>query len=201
MSLLTSASSPEGTQTACIPADEVQRLETLRSLGLLNSPPSASFDRATRLAANLLRVPIALVSLVDENRQWFKSKIGLNATETSREVSFCAHAVFNREPLVIPDATHDARFAANPLVTGAPHIRAYLGIPIFSREGRAIGTLCAIDTKVHAFTDDDVLNLIDCTKVLEDLIHSQEVAQSKDDILRLANEREHPVGSEAFTGV
>ena len=181
---------PEGMRAACIPVEEAQRLGTLRNLGLLDSAPSVSFDRVTRLAADLLRVPIVLISLVDENRQWFKSKIGLSATETSREVSFCAHAVFNREPLVVSDATRDARFAGNPLVTGAPHIRAYLGIPIFSREGHALGTLCAIDTHVHSFTDEDVRKLADCTTVLAHLIHLQEVAQSTNDILSLATERE-----------
>ncbi len=190
MSLLPKTSPMEGLQSACTPVDEVQRLETLRNLGLLDSAPSDSFDRTTRLAAALLRVPIVLISLVDENRQWFKSKIGLSAAETSREVSFCAHAVFNREPLIVFDATRDSRFAGNPLVTGAPYIRAYLGIPLFSREGHAIGTLCAIDTKVHAFTDEDVRHLVDCTKVLEDLIHSQQIAQSTSAILRLATERE-----------
>ena len=184
------APSPAGMQVACIPVNEAQRLETLRKLGLLDSAPSESVDRATRLAAALLRVPIVLVSLVDENRQWFKSRIGLNATETSRDVSFCAHAVFNREPLIVPDATRDARFAGNPLVTGAPHIRAYLGMPIFTREGHAIGTLCAIDTEVHAFTPDEVRHLVDCTKVIEDLIHSHEISQSTAAILRLATERE-----------
>ena len=181
---------PEGTQAACLPVNEAQRLETLRNLGLLDSAPSESFDRATRLAAALLRVPIVLISLVDEHRQWFKSRIGLSATETSREVSFCAHAVFNRAPLLVVDATRDARFAGNPLVTGTPHIRAYLGIPIFSKEGHAIGTLCAIDIEVHAFTDEDVRNLADCTKVLEDLIHFQEISQNTNAILRLSAERE-----------
>ena len=180
----------EGVQAACTPVDEAQRLATLRNLGLLDSAPSQSFDRATRLAAALLQVPIVLVSLVDENRQWFKAKIGLNATETPREVSFCAHAVCNREPLIVPDATRDARFSGNPLVTGAPHIRAYLGIPIYSKEGHAIGTLCAIDTEVHAFTDVDVRHLVDCTKVLEDLVHSHELSLGTNAILRLAMERE-----------
>ena len=173
MSLMPRTVPPQGMQTACMPVDESKRLEALRNLGLLDSAPCESFDRVTRLAADLLRVPIVLVSFVDENRQWFKSRLGLSATETSREVSFCAHAVFNRAPLIVPDATHDARFAANPLVTAAPHIRAYLGIPLFSKQGHALGTLCAIDTEVHPFTDDDVRRLTDCTNVLEDLLHSR----------------------------
>ena len=190
MTATSTTSSPAGTRAAFTPVDEARRLDTLRNLGLLDSAPSASFDRATRLAADLLQVPIVLISLVDENRQWFKSKIGLSATETSRQMSFCAHAVFDRKPLVVPDATRDARFVDNPLVIGTPYIRSYLGIPIFSREGHAIGTLCAIDTAVRAFTDLDVRKLTDCTELVEELIHSQELAKSTKDILGLANERE-----------
>src|SRR5271156_5575861 len=105
-------------QSACIPFDESQRLAALCNLGLLDSAPSESFDRVTRIAAELLFVPIVLVSLVDANRQWFKSKVGIATAEILRDISFCAHAVFSRQPLIIPDATKDARFAANPLVTG-----------------------------------------------------------------------------------
>ena len=190
MSVRVGASSLQGFEPAGIPRDEAQRLKALRSLGLLDSTPSEAFDSLTRLAAHLLQVPIALVTLVDEHRQWFKSRVGSSVTETSRDVSFCSHAVFHRKPLIVPDATIDARFAANPLVTGDPYIRAYLGIPIFSRERCAIGTLCAIDTEVRAFTDAEVRQLADCAKILEELIHSQEIAQGKDSILRLATERE-----------
>jgi phosphoribosyl 1,2-cyclic phosphodiesterase/DNA-binding response OmpR family regulator len=129
------------------PPDETARLETLRALGLLDTAPDARFDRITTLAAEAFQVPIALVSLVDENRQWFKSCVGLDASETSREVAFCAHAILERDLLVVPDAHADARFADNPLVTGAPHVRFYAGVPLRVGGATPIGTLCLIDTR------------------------------------------------------
>jgi GAF domain-containing protein len=157
------------------PIDEDQRVATLHCLGLLDTPPSESFDRITWLVAELLDVPIALVSLVDQARQWFKSRVGLQATETSREVSFCAHAVFSRQLLNVPDATRDPRFAGNPLVTGPPNIRAYVGVPIFSRDFHAIGTLCAIDTRPRAFFERHLQGLRHLARVLEEQIHAHEV--------------------------
>jgi phosphoribosyl 1,2-cyclic phosphodiesterase len=129
------------------PPDEASRLETLRALGLLDTAPDPRFDRITALAAEAFQVPIALVSLVDENRQWFKSCVGLEASETSREVAFCAHAILERDLLVVPDALADARFADNPLVTGAPHVRFYAGVPLHVGDTTPIGTLCLIDTR------------------------------------------------------
>jgi GAF domain-containing protein len=161
-------------QRARLPADEASRLEALRCSGLLDSPPSESFDRVTWLAAELLDVPIVLVSLVDENRQWFKSRLGLDTRETTRDVSFCAHAVLSRELLNIPDATRDPRFAANPLVTGAPHIRAYVGVPLFSDQGHAFGTLCAIDTRPRSFFERHLTALTYLARILEDTIRAGE---------------------------
>jgi len=109
-----------------MPADEAQRLAALQRLALLDTPATESFDRITRLAAKALGVPMLLVSLVDADRQWFKSCVGLDATQTSRDVSFCGHVVFERRTLVVPDAARDPRFAGNPLVTGPPYVRAYL---------------------------------------------------------------------------
>ncbi|HAV63057.1 MAG TPA: GGDEF domain-containing protein, partial [Verrucomicrobiales bacterium] len=114
-------------QAPAIPANEPERLAALRALGILDTPKEERFDRLCRLAARVFDVPIAIVSLVDSNRQWFKSCIGLEATQTGRDVSFCGHAILERETLVIPDARKDARFHDNPLVTGAPHIRFYAG--------------------------------------------------------------------------
>jgi GAF domain-containing protein len=110
--------------------DERQRLALLRALELLDSAPEPAFDTLTRLVSRLLQVPVALVSLVDENRQWFKSRVGLDALETPRDLAFCAHAIHHDAPFVVPDALLDHRFADNPLVTGAPHVRAYAGIPL-----------------------------------------------------------------------
>jgi PAS domain S-box-containing protein len=142
--------------------DERRRLAELRRYGILDTPPEAAFDRITRLTAHLLQVPIAQVTLVDEQRQWFKSSHGLDATETPRDVSFCAHAILSDEVMVVPDATHDSRFAANALVTGEPRIRFYAGAPLKSAGGANLGTLCAIDTKPRQLTPRD-------TEMLRDL--------------------------------
>jgi diguanylate cyclase (GGDEF)-like protein/PAS domain S-box-containing protein len=137
------------------PADEVDRIAELHSLEILDSDREERFDRLTRLATRLLDVPIALVSLVDTDRQWFKSAIGLDTTETSREASFCAHAINAPELFEIPDATLDERFVDNPLVTGDPGIRFYAGEPISGPGGHRLGTLCVIDRRPRSFTDED----------------------------------------------
>jgi phosphoribosyl 1,2-cyclic phosphodiesterase/DNA-binding response OmpR family regulator len=131
-----------------LPEDEERRLAALRRLGILDTPREERFDRLTRLAAALFDVPIALVSLVDRDRQWYKSCHGVNEIGTAREVSFCAHAILHREVMIVPDALHDSRFADNPLVTGEPNIRFYAGCPI-EMHGSQIGTLCIVDTRPH----------------------------------------------------
>lgn len=133
------------------PGNEAQRLATLRGLQILNTSPEERFDRITGVAQHMFDVPIALVSVVDENRQWFKSCYGLSATETPRDISFCGHAILGTDVFVIEDALQDPRFADNPLVTGEPRIRFYAGCPLHANNGDALGTLCIIDRKPHRF--------------------------------------------------
>jgi len=124
---------------------EKKRLNVLWQYDVLDSVPEGVFDDLTELAARICEAPIALISLVDENRQWFKSKVGLTISETSRDISFCARAIQQDGLFIIPDATKDARFANNPLVTSDPKIRFYAGAPLITPDGHAIGTLCVID--------------------------------------------------------
>ena len=138
------------------PIDETARLMSLHSLRVLDTPSEGRYDRLTRMAQRLFGVKIALVSLVDTNRQWFKSKQGLDACETSRAISFCGHAILSRETLVINDASKDPRFADNPLVTGDPHIRFYAGCPIRDPNGFNVGTLCLIDPEPREMSADDL---------------------------------------------
>ncbi len=170
------------------PGREAERLETLRSLSILDTPPEERFDRFTRLARRMFDVPIALVSLVDTNRQWFKSRQGLDATETSREISFCGHAILEREPLVIPDALCDERFADNPLVTGEPRIRFYAGYPLAAPNGARLGTLCLIDRNPRHLGDDDIALLRDLGRMVEDEIAALTLA-TVDELTGLSNRR------------
>ena len=127
------------------PVNEAVRLGALLGYNVLDTPPEPSFDRITAMVTRVLDVPIALVSLIDDERQWFKSCIGLGVTQTDRDVTFCAYAILEDTTLVVPDATTDLRFTENPLVTGEPFIRAYAGAPLITPAGLRIGP-CARST-------------------------------------------------------
>ena len=137
------------------PANEAVRIQALHGLNVLDSAPEERFDRLTRLAKRLFNVPIALVTLVDKDRQWFKSCVGLDVNETPRDVSFCGHAILQDELLLVPDAKQDKRFHDNPLVTGEPNIRFYAGYPLTVPNGNKMGTLCLIDTKPRELDDEE----------------------------------------------
>lgn len=128
-----------------LPSDERERLEALRRYGAFGLLRAAIFDDISRMAAFICRTPISLISLIDTNRQWFLSSNGIGACETSREASFCAHALIGTEMLIVEDARTDARFARNAMVTGEPYIRFYAGAPLLTPDGFALGTLCVID--------------------------------------------------------
>ncbi len=139
-----------------IPHDEPERLAALRRYNILDTLPEQVYDDLTRLAAHLCRMPIALVSLIDTERQWFKSRYGLEARETDRAYSFCAHAIVTGEMLVVPDAERDERFMDNPDVLGGPFIRFYAGTPLIASDGHALGTLCVIDRKPRRLSGHDL---------------------------------------------
>ena len=171
-----------------IPPDEDARLAELRSLNVLDTIAEERFDRLTRMARRLFGVDVALVSLVDENRQWFKSCAGMELSETPRDISFCGHAILGDGAFVIPDALQDERFCDNPMVAGPPHVRFYAGCPLRGPGGRKLGTLCIIDSKPRAFSDEDVEMLVDLALMVEREFSAIEWA-TVDELTGLSNRR------------
>ena len=166
----------------------------LRALDILDTAPEERFDRLTRLARRLFGVPIALVSLVDTDRQWFKSRVGLAAEETPREDSFCAHAILDDSILVVTDATQDDRFRENPLVVDDPEIRFYAGCPVKAPAGSALGTICVIGHEPRPFHEDDAVVLRDLAEMVEQEFKAHALA-TMDDLTGLTNRRGfHAIG-------
>jgi PAS domain S-box-containing protein len=184
-------------QAAKRPENETQRLTALRALSILDTPADDAFERLTQLARDLFDVPMALVSLVDEERQWFKSHPGLPICETSREVSFCAHAIAADTPLVIEDAQSDPRFADNPLVTGKPHLRFYAGHPLRPSDSLAVGTLCLISDRPRAFSTRDRQLLASLAGQVDELLRQHQMRHT----LSQTTRRYEALFNESATGI
>ena len=180
---------------------EKLRLEKLRSLGLLDSHPDEFFDCITRVAATILNTSISVISLVDENRQWFKSRHGLEASETPRDISFCTHAVASGEQLVVEDAIQDERFAKNPLVLNDPNIRFYAGIPIKSIQGYSLGTLCVIDNKPKHPTEKELQALHDLAMLATKEIQFRERMLTAQDTIDHAQNKFQSIFENAGVGI
>ncbi len=150
----------DGWLAAANPPEEKHRLKELYRYKVLDTPHSNNFDNITELLSRQLKTAFALVSLIDTDRQWFKSACGIDAVETPRNQAFCAHAIWGNEPFIVLNALEDERFRKNPLVSGAPHIRFYAGIPLITERGYKLGTLCAIDTRPRASLSDDEIHLL-----------------------------------------
>jgi len=157
--------------------DEPGRISALERLEVLDTAREEAFDKIVALVRTVLGVPMATVTLIDRNRQWFKAVSGLEATETPRDISFCTYTIQQREPLIVPDALLDARFATNPLVNGDPFIRSYAGIPLRTPDGYNVGALCAIDTQPRSFSDSDIAILSNFALVVSDALELRIIAQ------------------------
>ncbi|MPS41556.1 sensor domain-containing diguanylate cyclase [Vibrio sp. VGrn 2] len=171
-----------------IPDNEVDRLRALKLLEILDSANEERFDRVTRIAKRLFNVPISVFSLVDTNRQWFKSKQGVEVSETPREVSFCGHAINAKDVFLVPDTFKDPRFFDNPLVIGKPNIRFYAGYPIKVSSNFNIGVLCLIDTKPRNFDELERRLLCDLGEIIEQELNSTQMAML-DQLTMLSNRR------------
>ena len=174
-----------------LPDDEALRLSTLQEYRILDTPAEERFDRITRLVAKLFGAPICLISLVDSDRQWFKSRVGLDLAETPREHAFCAHAILEDDVFVVPDATEDLRFAANPFVIGPPYIRTYVGAPLIARGGVRLGTICLIYSEATSLPSEVLGQLKQFAAIVVDEIDLRcslkELARSRADALYTAS--------------
>ncbi|HEX5218637.1 MAG TPA: GAF domain-containing protein [Verrucomicrobiae bacterium] len=170
---------------APLPKNEVKRLKVLWQYDVLDTVPEEVFDDLTDLAAHICEAPVALISLVDENRQWFKSQVGTSIKETSRDISFCAHAILSDGLLVVSDAAKDPRFRDNPMVTGPQKIRFYAGAPLVTPDGHALGTLCVLDKKPRKLRPEQMKALRvlahHVVSQLELRRHARELAETRQD--------------------
>lgn len=163
---------------AALPENEEERLASVYRLGLLDTPAEERFDRHARIAATALDAPIALVSLVDRDRQWYKAHHGFDFSETSRDIGFCSHAILDSAPLIVDDALQDDRFADNPVVIGDPHVRFYAGIPLHAADGARVGAFCIVDHKPRRLSPAQLRVLQDIARLVEEELESRAVART-----------------------
>jgi diguanylate cyclase (GGDEF)-like protein len=167
---------------------ETERVNSLHELSILDTPPEERFDRVTRLAKQLFRVSIATVSLIDANRQWFKSCFGVDITEGDRDSSICNHTIMGDSPLIVPDTLQDERFVDNVYVTQAPFVRFYAGYPLKSTDGYNLGTLCIIDDEPREFSEQDLALFCDLGMLAQQELQAIELA-TIDDLTEISNRR------------
>jgi len=171
-------------QEAGLPENEASRVVTLHSLGILDTPREDRFDRYTRIAARAFEKPIALISLIDRQRQWFKSSVGIDIEETPREISFCGHAILGDGVFEVQNARLDPRFRDNPLVAGPPGIRFYAGAPLKGPDGHKLGTLCIIDSVPHQLSDDEKMTLTNLADmVVEEMLRGVDAEVDRSDCI------------------
>jgi GAF domain-containing protein len=182
------------TMKAPVPQNEARRLKVLWQYEVLDTIPEEIFDDMSELAGAICEAPISLISLVDESRQWFKARIGIDAQETSRDISFCAHAILQPGLFIVPDATRDERFKDNPLVTGPTHVRFYAGAPLVSPDGHALGTLCVLDKAPRELRPDQLKALQLLARIVVNQLElrrqSRELSKSREDTQFLKHELE-----------
>jgi len=184
-----------------IPADEESRLAALAELGVLYTPSEERFDRFTRVAARTFGVPIALVTLIGRDVQWFKSSVGVATPETSRQVSFCGHAILAEDAFIVEDATKDDRFFDNPLVTDNPNISFYAGQPLHAADGSRVGTLCLIDREPRHFDDEDRELLRGLADLVEAELQRSELNSAQGELIRERDEFQRKALIDNLTGI
>ena len=167
-----------GSGPAVLPANEAERQAALDATGLVDSGAEAVFDRLTWLATQVTDSPIAMLTLVDEQRQWFKSRVGIGFSETPRELAFCSHTILRDEPMMVTDARLDLRFRDNPMVTGAPHIRFYAGVPLVDADGYRLGALCVMDREPRRLRERELRALGELADIAAEEIRRRRPAAS-----------------------
>ena len=166
-----------------IPPHERERLQALGALHILDTPPEERFDRITSLATRVLRVPKAYISMVDDDREWLKSRIGMPSQQNPRDTSFCGHVILGDRPMVLPDVTADLRFRDNPITSGPDGIRAYAGVPLTSEEGYNVGAFCVADHRARSFSDEDINLLLDLAALVERELRLADVIRSQGELI------------------